>query len=456
MIGMLIKILPYALIMFLMYKALKEPIFFLGVPFLMFIGSSIFIENVGILYKPNGIGADMSLLIWLLIFWTISTNRIFLGNSLEKNKNLKRSFNILDFFVMSLLILSIFGLLNISRIYSLDRYIFIQFFVLCGLSIGYFVIKDIVLTTDLVSLRNFLRILLLINTVGAVLYVLHQGLHITIYQGEEYLEETFNGQSITRTFWFMPVLLPFSIAYLVVFENKKSAFFISVLVINLLAVFITYTRSILMNVILIAVLYFIFTGIKSKQILPVIKNFAVMGILALVFFFAVKTFLPVNASYFLSRFDQIKDEPQDKESNSLLLRIDNTQNIINNIDVDKIFLGSGPITESESYLVKTVKAVTADLVWTGVFFRWGILGFIFLLMLHVFAIYKSWKLYLNTEGLLSQLALLSLLIIISQIIEGFAGYTFMKPNTFALGFWYFGMLSALIIYPDKQNINQKS
>lgn len=51
---------------------------------------------------------------------------------------------------------------------------------------------------------------------------------------------------------------------------------------------------------------------------------------------------------------------------------------------------------------------------------------------------------MKSEGVISDLALMFLLFIISQIIESFVSWTFMSGHGYATGLWYFAMLSALI------------
>ena len=51
----------------------------------------------------------------------------------------------------------------------------------------------------------------------------------------------------------------------------------------------------------------------------------------------------------------------------------------------------------------------------------------------------------------SQLALMLLLIIISQILESFISSTFMSADRYAMGLWYLGMLSGLLVAHRNNN-----
>ena len=54
---------------------------------------------------------------------------------------------------------------------------------------------------------RFVNAIVVVSTVAAGLFVVHQGLHIRIYSAEEYFQTVFRGQVITRTFVFMSPLL---------------------------------------------------------------------------------------------------------------------------------------------------------------------------------------------------------------------------------------------------------
>src|SRR5664279_4703650 len=85
------------------------------------------------------------------------------------------------------------------------------------------------------------------------------------------------------------------------------------------------------------------------------------------------------------------------------------------------------------------------MVWTGVIFRWGIVGLILFILLYIFSGYGALNFYLKSEGLLSDLGLLFFLYIFSQIIESFVSWTFMSGHGFGTGLWYMCMLSALLV-----------
>ena len=91
---------------------------------------------------------------------------------------------------------------------------------------------------------DFIKALVIVNTLAAVLFILHQGLHLPVYLVTEYQTISFMGQRITRSFYFMPQLLALAIAY--VFARRTwSVVWVGVVVVTLGALWVSYTRSLL-------------------------------------------------------------------------------------------------------------------------------------------------------------------------------------------------------------------
>ena len=330
-----------------------------------------------------------------------------------------------------------------------------EFITLVSLFLGYFIIKNIVQYSDLNVLSEFLYAIVIINTIASILYFIHQGLHVSLYtSNEEYREDYFEGEMITRTFWFMPTLWFFSISYLLVFKRSKPIVFGTLMSVNILAIFISYTRSYLVISILLFIVYFLVTGFKNRDIGHIIKNFLIVGVVGLLLFVGISTFLPASKNYFLDRFKELdKNSSEGPETNTLIYRFEQTGEVIDRIDDKKIVIGYGPLTEIQLPFVAMMRLTTSDMVWTGVTFRWGYLGLALFILLYLSSIYKAYFLFLRNDGIMSHLALMLLLILLSQVIESFVSWTFMSPNRFAMGLWYFGLLSALLKISKEQDVS---
>lgn len=451
MIQLFVKFLPYLLLFYFFYRSVKEPLFLIGVPFLIFIRNSIFFDTIRYFQYPYDERADIFLTVWLMIFFAI----FYYKSKQSYNDRIYNpiNINILDYCVFGLIIISGIGLGNVLSEYYIIDDVFIQFFILISLFLGYFIMKIIVKYTKNITLADFLFNIVIVNSIASCLFIIHQGLHFPIYKGQEFISEVFQGVLITRTFWFAPILWFFSISYLLVFKKLTSLPILGLFGVNFLALFLSYTRSTLIISIMLILLYYILTSIKNRDYSILARNIILGLVFGILFFQVVSYFLPANTNYFVSRFETIKPNPNEKQDNTLIQRFTNTSGIIGEISDSKLIFGFGPVTERQLPIVENMLTVTADMVWTGVIFRWGYVGLFLFSLLYIASAVKAFNLFMQNEGLLSDFGLLLLLTIISQIFDGFIGWTFLSPNRYALGLWYLGILSGLVYRKNKMILN---
>lgn len=441
--GFVRHILPYLFVLFFLFKANKRPFFLLGIPFLMFMSNSIFFENAKPFQMPGSIFNQL-IFIWLVIVWLIS--RSFSKGTYENS--ISKRFNTIDICVVALIIICLIGLIRTSiNYYPLTTDIVKEFWFEVSLFLGYFIIKDCFTSQRPEIVINFLYCLVAINSIACVLFILHQGLHLNVYIGEEYMSESFQGEQITRSFWFMPQFFFFSIIFLLVFTKKYSFVSLGLLLVNLLAIIITYTISFVIIAILIFVFYFLLNGLKNGKLNLVFKNLILYALLAIAAIYIMSRFMPANMNYLLSRISEhTESKYTEKEPNDMNVRFTNTSSVISKIDRNHKLLGIGPLTEFQDANVLEMQANTADIVWSGIILRWGFIGLALFIIIYLFSSFHSFNLYLNSDGVISDFALFLLLYIISQTIEGFVSWTFLSSHGWAIGLWYFSLLSSLSTY----------
>lgn len=429
----------------------------MGIPYLMFFGPSLFFENLSLFVIPfrsfDSIAksADLLLFTWLILCWIIFRARTTQDpQNILKIKFIGKKTNLIDYTIFFLMLITFIGLGIVLTEYYAIYNVFDKFFILISMFLGFFIIKDVALNTELESLEKFLVNIVLLNSFAAVLYLIHQGLHIDIYTSDmEYQTEIVNGQIITRTFWFMPVLLLFSVSFLLAFRKKNSFLAYGLILINMLAIFITYTRSLLLNAVLVFIFFFLLIGLKNKSIWNTIRGIVVISTAGFVLFLLVSMVLPANTEYFMSRFKDLKEKPVDAKSNNLVYRFYKTDKVVDKMNTTKTLFGYGSVTESQTPFVKVVDAAATDMVWAEIVFRWGMVGSMLFIFLYLYSIFFALRIFMLNEGLVAQLALGFLLTLVSQLIEGLTSITILTPNRIPLSLWVFGVLSALSITLQK-------
>jgi hypothetical protein len=452
--GLVRHILPYLLVLFFLYKANKQPLFLLAIPFLMFMSNSIFFENAKPFQIPGNLYYQLGF-IWLTFLWLVS--KTFFKDKFTRDLRNKK-LNIIDYCIIILIMLSVIGLVRIiMTYYPIITGIMEEFWIEVSLFISYFIIKNWISSNNPEVVVSFLYSLVIVNSLASLLFILHQGFHFNIYIAEEYMSETFQGQEITRSFWFMPQFFFFSIAFLLVF-TKKSSFFTTVLLfLNLLAIVITYTISFVIIAIFIVIIYFILNGLKNRKLTGAFKNLIIYAMLAMAGIFIMSKLLPANMAFFMSRISEHTESQYTlKEPNDMDVRFTNTALVISQIDSDKKLLGMGPITKSQASKVDQIQANTADIVWSGVIFRWGFVGLTLLILIYIFASFHAYNFFIKCDGIISDLALILLLYIISQFIESFISWTFLSGHGIAIGLWYFALLSSLSTFKASPPVIDKN
>jgi len=443
----LTKILPYLILLYFLFRAYKEPVYLLGIPFLMFFQYCIFFENVKIFAVPGSLPKDILLLIWMVIVWFIFSARPLIEPGYQRtNYYHHNGINLLDLIMTTLIIISIAGLAIVIDKNVVITGVIKEFFVLASVFFGYFILKKIICYIDLNSLKDFLFSIVLVNSGASVLYLLHQGLHIQLYKlagMEELQQEVFQGEIITREFWCMPVLWFFSIGYLIVFRPGKLIVSLSLLAINFLAVFVSYTRSFVAIIIVLIFLYTVLVSWKKKSFGTLFKNGIAVILVGTLTIVGIERLFPDKFEYFAERIVNLKRDPTDEKSNTMLIRFTNTGEIFHKLGPDKTLVGAGPVTEVQYLGTEEINDASADMVWTGVVFRWGYIGLGFFILLYLVGLLKAFSLFMRSDGVLSKFGLVLFLTIVSQVGESFASWTFLNPGHLPMGLWYFAVLSAL-------------
>lgn len=449
MIDLLRQYLPYLFVLFFLVKANKEPLYLLGIPFLMFMSNSIFFEGVKVFNQPTNLTYGRNF-IWLVVMWVVA-----LLTTMKQKKiinDYRPSFNSLDFCVLGLTIITIADLLITFVHYPVSD-IMEEFIHLISLFLGYFIIKDWISRNKMETVLEFLFSIVVINTIASILFIIHQGLSIHIYEEKESIQEYFAGEEITRSFWFAPQLLFFSIAFLFLFRKSYPRIYRPLLLINIFAVFITYTRSYVVIIVVIFLLYFLLTGIKEGKVGQIFKNIFLYGILGIFGIFIVSKILPAKSKYFMDRFNELSSPSSTQDPNNLEFRFMKTGEVILGMDANAKVLGMGPVTEKQISIVPDMLLATSDMVWTGVIFRWGFVGLLLFALLYGFSLIKSYQLFMKNDGLIAIFALFFFIYSISEILESFVSWTFLSEHGFVTGLWYFAGLSWLLGFNvQKENL----
>jgi hypothetical protein len=406
--------------------------------------NSVFFDTAKYFHTPGSLDYALQL-IWLILLWIVS--KMIPSQEQVKYFSNASVFTILDYSVIGLTAIAVIGFFITYFKFLNTEEINHEFVSEISLFIGYFIMRNWFLLNNRKTVIDFLFSIVTINSIASLLYIVHQGLHFEIYLfGADQMTEIISGQEFTRNFWYAPAFPSLSVVFLLMFWKKYPGYSIILLTINLLGIFITYTRSLSLTALLIFLLYFILVALKRRNLGFAIKNIFIFSIAGLAGIFILSKALPNSIKYFNERFSALSKPAATEEDNSFHVRIINTGSVISKMDQDHRVFGMGPVTELQVPEVEDMRMATADMVWTGVIYRWGLVGLLFFTIIFIYGLITSFKLFWNSNGISSDLGLLIFIFIISQIIESFFSWTFLSGHGLTIGLWYFALLRATVEY----------
>ncbi len=435
--------LPYLLVGYFLWRARTQRVFVLGIPFLMFMGASLFFDDAKLFYTPGSWDRNLHLFLWLFFAWfvVVKLDNLLAGRVMNEAYHVQNRYTVIELPMLILLLILIFNFVrNIVEYHD--------FFATAeeaisplGLFLGYVMIKGVFANSKQSDIIDFLDAIVVVHTLAAALYLLHQGLQISIFKQAEYYQRTFRGEEITRTFWFMPVLLPSAILYTLA-KKKHSIVTMGILIINGAALFITYTRSLIVITFRLALLMYFIEGLKEKRIGKVLRRYLVLAASAVVFTWVFVTLFPVQTQFFIQRARPLfEGAPTSEKSNRLIVRLYDAQSVLRRVDESDRFLGVGFPNDRQHPEVFWMKRTTADSVWTGAVFHFGVVGAILFLILYLSFASRAYQLYMRTSGSGEYLALAGFLVVVALFFEGFVSWTFMRPDKGFFAFWYFALVA---------------
>ena len=275
--------------------------------------------------------------------------------------------------------------------------------------------------------ERFVDKVIILNTIFAIFYILDSSGIYTIYAGLKYISAATEFGVITRNYDTFPPLTIFVIIFLITktLRKKVSAINVTVLLINILAVFFTYTRSMLVSLFIVVIIYMALTlSINMKK-----SKLVIATLLSVIILFAVYSLISKYFSgpllFFIDRF-----QPQD----SSLASDDNllTRFALVSVAYDaagqfnNVWLGAGFLQAARDVMENFYAAWKGDIMWTNFLLPVGIIGSGLFLLFNLSVIFKlilKKKEYNNI--VMGSLLLIIYYLIMSFTSEGFLGYFYL-------------------------------
>lgn len=407
-------------------------LFLLGIPFLLVTSDSLFITSLRPLFMPGRVAHEWRVLGWLVLVWALAFWN-------PEKRGSRRPFGGPISLPEEFLLASVFGLVALNAVVSLvsgESPGVVASLVVTQwgpLGAGYLLVRGVFSVHSRLQTMQFLTALAWVSVLGAILFILHQGLGLHIYPGPATHVIDFQGRTLTvtvviaPTYYYLMVVLPLC-------QERFSLRWAAMLAVACLALAVSYSRgAVFMTVALILGLALI-RGMTAGSVVMLLRRLFAPAILVALAALFLAVVLPTQAAYFLDRFGGFGGERLAPDYQ--LARINPIVAAANTIQ-DPVF-GNGFTAESASFKALASKGDTAWLLivhslgWVGVAMVAGMLAAY---------MYRAVRLSLRSQSGQGRFGLLLLGLTLPVILQVFLSSAFLDQGSSALGLWVFALVA---------------
>jgi hypothetical protein len=437
-------VLPSVLLLYFLWRSLRQRVFLLGLPFLMDMYNSIFFESLRPFWVPGKWLPADHMMLWLLVTWIIyfdlllprrrravRERRLFGPRPSAPEEIVLLGFAAYMLFKVGTTAVHYMDLGSAISEARTPLYVFA----------GYFMLRGILAHAGRKETVDLLAAIVVVNTIAAGLYVLHQGLHIYIYSGlVEFQYVVFNGEVLTRSFYFMPQYLPLAVAFCAA-KRKWSLLWIGVLAVTLAAIWVSYTRALVLVAIVEIVVILTVRLLKQREAWPAAKRVVQIVVVLGVFVGAAVMLLPTQSTYLFSRIAETRSSGSALEDNNLQVRLGWWRTTYDWVGGDNRLLGAGFPSSAQDVRVTEVEIMAPDLVWVPTVWNLGLLGVAALAGLFIAFAWRATSMSLASEGDAALLSTVLLGVIVGVFLLGFVEWTIFDPWHTPMALSFFALLA---------------
>ena len=192
----LLLLLPLAAVAYFVWQSTRSRIFLLGIPFLQFFRESVFFESLRPFWIPGRFSTVVITMLWLVVVWAVCTDRLLPARRRAAEERvppfgprpLPEELLLVALAVVLALSVVATAIRNNDLSSAVGEASGVVFMLL-----GYLLVRGIVCHSDRTEVMRFIQAIVVVNTVAAALFIIHQGLHIQIYSAEEYFDDGLQG-----------------------------------------------------------------------------------------------------------------------------------------------------------------------------------------------------------------------------------------------------------------------
>ena len=446
----LLLLVPLAAVAYFVWQSTRSRIFLLGIPFLQFFRQSVFFESLRPFWMPGRLSTVAITMLWLIAVWAVCTDQL-LPRRRRAGEERVAPFGPKplpeELVLVALAIVLVLGVFTTAFRHADLAAAVGEASGVAFMLMGYVLVRGIVCHSQRTEVMRFVEAIVVVNTVAAALFVVHQGLHIRVYSAAEYFETVFQGQVITRTFAFMSPLLIFALA--VSFAKRRWTVWTYVIIaVNLVAVWVSYTRTMLAMAAVVAAISVLARLFKRGQEGLAVRRALAVATAVVSVAVIVVTFLPTESNYFVGRIQSAMEGGSITSAGNLELRNARLARTFELVADDEIVLGRGFATAEQDPLYQTMREWSWDSAWIAIVYRMGLAGVVvFAALLVAYAARALW-LFRQQDVWAEEYGLLWFTYLVATAISSFIGWGFMDQTRYPMNLWFMAFLAAGVVLPQ--------
>lgn len=433
-------ILPAGLAAYFIYQAARRPIFLLGIPFLQVMRVSVFFGDLRPFWVPARLGANGLMLLWLVLAWAWTVHRSRARKrSPGLSENARHARLLPEEFLLLALATLVLGKLVWSGVGPADTQTLLgQFAPWAFLLSGYWLIRGVVMRSSLQDVAAFLFAIAIVTTMGSLLFILHQGLRVPIYNVTEFLVFSFQGQVLSRTFIILP---PFLFVALAAGYARRSwdAATIALVGITGVAIVVSYTRSMLLAAAAVTLVVLALRAFWEKRGSALLRRVFTIAAIAAIAVVAIVVAVPTSADYFVSRVVTLRSISTAANEPNFLSRQSSLSDVASQV-AERYFFAGAPFGEDDS-LTDEVTKWASNTMWVPLVYQTGFIGVALVLGMFVLFGLRGCRLFWRSNETAQFLGAVFIGGIVALFLVSVASWTFLDPSSYAMGFWLFAFIA---------------
>jgi hypothetical protein len=444
-------VVPWALLVVFLACAVRWRIFLLGIPFLVFMDTSVFFDTMRVFHTPSRFEGQVLVLLWLIVVWVLATGRLLpkrASAGLQAMPIVRRRLFLPEELAVAALAALVLGHILVDSVQTAD------FAGSAGRGLGmlsmvagYFLIRGIVKHATRHETIMFLAAVVLANAVATALYILHQGLHANIYAAAEHAAFVFQGQLITLTFTFAPPFVVLTLAS--IFARRRWTLGWSlVLPIAVIGFGVSYTRSLLIVLVATLLLTLFARQLKRPAAGRLLRSALGIAVVELALFWGFTTFISTRTHYFQERLAGLLANPTGTQDSSFICRSQYLASTLAIVERSDLAFGVGFPPPADAPYTSQVENWGADTAWILVLCRLGVAGVVVFVAMFIGFGARAFRLFTSGTGDREYLGLVFLAGTFASALLTGTSWDFMQPGVLPMGLWLFAFVAAEALRGD--------